>query len=93
MFRDQPDYAAFEGELVMPYTFEALNAFSPLQTSIAYARGGVIQSDERFDYRRDKDGKLECHPRRISVRFAIDQRLERDRAKLEHDQRDMFKFT
>jgi hypothetical protein len=92
LHQDQPDYSAFEGELVMPYTFEAMNAFSPLQTSLAYGRGGVIESDERVDYYRDDKGMLQSRPRRISVRYVIDQRLERDRAKLERDQRTMFKF-
>lgn len=95
--KDQPDYAAFEGALVVPYTVEAINAFTLLQTSKAYARGGVIESDERVDHYWEIDPKtevrtLKSRPRRISVRYLIDQRLERDRAKLERDQRTMFKF-
>jgi hypothetical protein len=98
LHQDQPDYAAFEGELVMPYTFEAMNAFTPLQSSKAYARGGVIESDERVDYYWETDEEtgareLKSRPRRISVRYVIDQRLERDRAKQERDQHNMFKFT
>jgi hypothetical protein len=92
LHQDQPDYAAFDGEFVMPYSFEAIRAFSPRQISDAYSRGGVIESDERVDFYRDETGEVQSRPRRISVRFAIDSNFERDRVRLERDQRDMFRF-
>lgn len=93
LHQDQPDYAKpAKKPLEVPHTLEALPVFTPAMITEAYIKGGMIESDERVDYFRDDKGELQSRPHSVSVRHAIDQMFERDRAKQEREQWTFFKF-